>query len=72
MVVTAAGSPVIAADGLVVSALNAAATMLEGRNVIDMRFSFPAVVPSYVVRLGAIVSAIPLVLDDASPGDPAA
>lgn len=67
---TTAGSPVIAADGVVVSALNAAATTLEGRNVFDVRFSFPAVVPLYVVRLGAIVSAIPPVLDDASPRDP--
>jgi len=55
--------PVITPDGLVVSALNAAAITLKGRNVIDVRFNFSAVVLSYVVRLCAIVSAIPFVLD---------
>lgn len=69
----AAGSPVATVDGLVgcivVSALIAAATTVEGRNVIDVRFSFLAVLLADVVRLCAIVSAISLVLDDTSPGN---
>jgi len=63
MVVTTVALPVITPDGLVVSALNATAITLKGRNVIDVRFNFPAVVLSYVVRLCAIVSVIPFVLD---------
>lgn len=73
VVTVSTGSPVATVDGLVgyivVSALIAAATTVEGRNVIDVRFSFLAVLLAYVVRLCAIVSAISLVLDDTSPGN---
>lgn len=73
VVTEAAGSADATVDGLVgcivVSALIAAATTVEGRNVINVRFSFLAALLAYVVRLcDAIVSPISFVLDDTLPG----
>lgn len=60
--VTVSGSFVVTTvDGLgetFVSALIAAATTVEGRKIIDVRFSFLVIVSAYVVLLRAIVSAI--------------